>query len=486
MSVVTVLYGPAYNGKNIEAFGKCLKEIRRHKGDACVYLVRSDVRVRQLHDLTLKELSGCFHFPVSTFPDFIRQIYSKMPDSRRILGNLEQTLLLESILSERESLPGGQFYFKLFREHPGIVTKIKEFIAGIRRPGLTSLQQIAEKLSGDRNSLRPVHQELITILTRYNERLNAAHVIDDTGIFLEMAEKASSGRLDIRQFIPSPELLVLEGYYELTLPEQQIFTVLCEQFEQTIVTLDLPFNPYNLPDEKDLPKPFHIFQDFVHYIQQSGFSLREFSYSPLEASALSFSKGEQETHKGRFFVQRLLCTPKQRLLCTPDLPVSNETCVVHRRKFWKWGWRFLLALGIVQQLLGVTVNYHTYYWRIQSTLPLADEALGLSESGKMLASTPDLPHILGHLWLVKHAVIDLFEPGGLPLTGVNLLSETTRYNAWIPYYGIDLWWCHTKLLSVIGFIVPGIAVIGLVSVMGFALYKIATFSDRPKVPWEEI
>ncbi len=287
MPIVTVIYGPAYDGKNGETFAQCLEKIRRHRGGSCVYLVRSDVRVRQLRDLTFKECSGCFHFPVSTFPDFVSQLYSKMPGSKRILGAIEQTLLLESILAEREQRLGKQFYFRYFREHPGIVTKIKEFLTGIRRSGLTSAPQLAEKLAECQDVPRYVHKELLSVFARYTERLNEAHVIDDTGIFLEMAQKAVSDQLDIRRSIPSPELFVLEGYYELTQPEQQIFTALCEQFERTIMTLDLPRNPYNLPDKKALPKAFHIFQDMVRYIQRSGFSVREFpsSHSPSSQGA---------------------------------------------------------------------------------------------------------------------------------------------------------------------------------------------------------
>ncbi len=139
------------------------------------------------------------------------------------------------------------------------------------------------------------------------------------------------------------------------------------------------------------------------------------------------------------------------------------------RVWWVW---FLGILGIVQQVLGVVVNYHTYYWRIHYTLPLAGETLRSSETGQILSSTPVLPHILGHLWLIKHAVLDLFEPGGFPLMGVDLIADATRYNAWVPYYGIDLWWRHPKLLAMTGVIGSGMVVLILISMMGVSLYRI--------------
>jgi len=132
----------------------------------------------------------------------------------------------------------------------------------------------------------------------------------------------------------------------------------------------------------------------------------------------------------------------------------------------------LLILGILQQLLGVVVNYHTYYWRIQYTMPLANETIHSSPPGKILLSTPNLPHIRGHFWLVKHAVRDIFQPGGLPLSGVKLMSDSTQHNAWIPYYGIDLWWCNPNVVRMAGWIFSGMIVVVLIGVMSLALYRL--------------
>ncbi len=143
-----------------------------------------------------------------------------------------------------------------------------------------------------------------------------------------------------------------------------------------------------------------------------------------------------------------------------------------RKKPQKWGIRILLVLGILQQILGVVVNYHTYYWRIQYTLPVVDDIIRFSEIGERLLSTPYLPHILGHIWLVKHAVLDAFTPGGLPLSGVELLSDPFRHNAWVPYYGIDLWWCHRKFVAMAGWVGPILIVGILISVMSFSLDQV--------------
>jgi hypothetical protein len=158
------------------------------------------------------------------------------------------------------------------------------------------------------------------------------------------------------------------------------------------------------------------------------------------------------------------------VLKTPG--TSESAWYLWRGKIRQWGIGTLLICGIVQQLVGVIVNYHTYYWRIQYTMPVADEAIRSSAIGKFLLATPNLPPILGHLWLLKHGILDLFHPGGLPLAGIQLLSDTTQHNAWIPYYGIDLWWCNPNIIRIAGWIGTGIVVTGLAGMMGFSLFNL--------------
>lgn len=126
----------------------------------------------------------------------------------------------------------------------------------------------------------------------------------------------------------------------------------------------------------------------------------------------------------------------------------------------------LVIVGIGQQLIGVMVNYHTYYWRIQYTLPLADETVRLSPDGQQLAATPRLPHLLGNLWLIKEGLRDLFSAEGMPLSGVTLLTDAHQQNAWIPYYGLDFWWCHPQVIQLLGWRVWSVLMVGWVGVLG--------------------
>ena len=284
MPTVTVLYGTAYDGKNRELFTRCLEKIRRHEGDACLYLVRTDVRVRQLRDLALKHLPGWFHFPVHTFPDFIKILYQRSPHSQRTLSELEQKILLERLLIHREEQFGAQFYFRRFHEHPGIVGKLQDFLNGIRRVGIARPQDLKRLLTRIATQERGFFTDLIDLLARYCEELAQNALIDESGIFLEMARRAGADQLDLHPLIRSPELLVLEGYYELTAPEQQILTALCAQFDQAFLTLDLPMNPYNMPEDSELPRAFHLMRKFASYLKQSGCSVREYA-APLERSS---------------------------------------------------------------------------------------------------------------------------------------------------------------------------------------------------------
>lgn len=145
-----------------------------------------------------------------------------------------------------------------------------------------------------------------------------------------------------------------------------------------------------------------------------------------------------------------------------------------RFRFWKPVMAALLLLGIGQQLVGVLVNYHTYYWRIQYTLPAADAAIQNSPAGRILLSTPQVPHLVGHLWLLGRGIQDFVTPGGLPIGGVMLLSDGTQHNAWVPFYGLDVWWLHpalTRMLHWPGVLALASALLALIGLSAAVVVK---------------
>jgi len=434
MSITTVLYGAAYDGKNEQTFRKCLEKIRRNEGNSCLYLVRSDVRVRQLRDLILREFSGCFYFPVSTFPDFIKTIYRKFTGTKRVIGSLEQKLLIEDILRQRKQECGTQFYFTRFRDHPGILTKVKEFITGVRRTGIASPQELAEKLKHCSGRRQQIHKELVNLFEQYVGRLRAADAIDDTGIFLDVAQQAVSGQLDIHAYITSPELLILEGYYELTLPEQQILSSLCSQFERNILTLDTPLNPYNFPAEAETPKPFRIFRDIGGYIQASGFSLRESSVSHRDTEAqrrehlsTPLKEGKTET----FSEIMGICNLSERRLSVKSYRDRKEEVTEIAREI-----RTLCREGKITALrdVGVTFPVIEQYERlVREIFPLFGIPFTMFQ-GYLLASSPVVVTIFRLLQVVldgysREAMGKLFSS---PLVQFEMTEEDRQNKFYTP------------------------------------------------------
>lgn len=277
MAIVTALYGAAYDGKNEEAFQRCLSYLRSGKGESCLYLARGDARTQQLRQRALREVEGGFHLPISTLSALLRQWHQKLPGRERLLGGLEQKLLLEDVLRCHASEFGEALYLRNMREHPGLVAKLLEFIVDIRRIGLRDADQLAERFQQCRGRQRKVYQELAALLRLYNRELADTHVTDQPGIFLIAADRAAAGTFDIRNVVPSPELLVVEGYYELPAPDQQVLLALFAQFEQTLFTLDMPYNPYNWPKEERSAKTFRLLREVCDFLQRSGCSVRPYA-----------------------------------------------------------------------------------------------------------------------------------------------------------------------------------------------------------------
>ena len=105
---------------------------------------------------------------------------------------------------------------------------------------------------------------------------------------------------------------------------------------------------------------------------------------------------------------------------------------------------FILFVSVVVQFIGVAVNYRLYCWKIELAMP---EALKSTEIGKELLNYPDTAPLLGNIWLIKKGIIHIFKPGIIPKTGINFHHNYERENAWLPYYGLDIWWLNPHLIN---------------------------------------
>ena len=108
---------------------------------------------------------------------------------------------------------------------------------------------------------------------------------------------------------------------------------------------------------------------------------------------------------------------------------------------------FILFVSVVVQFIGVAVTYRLYCWKIELAMP---EALKSTEIGKELLNYPDTAPLLGNIWLIKKGIIHIFKPGIIPKTGINFHDNYERQNAWLPYYGLDIWWLNPHLIEFIG------------------------------------
>ena len=285
MPVTSVMYGAARDGKHADAFRRCLNLIRANQGQSCLYVVCSDARVQQLRQRALREMGGCFHFPVATFPAFANALYRTHAGRKRLLGGLEQAIFLEDLLRRHADQFGAILHAAPLREYPGMMAKLLEFLLDVRRVGLHSPDALTERFQQCHGRQRGAYHALVALLRLYNDALDDARVTDQPGVFLELAERAAAGTLDVRVMTPTPELFVLEGADELPEPDQQIVAALCAQFEQTLLTLDMPFSPYHFPETDRAFRQFHLLRGICGFIRRLGCSALPFAPAALPVSA---------------------------------------------------------------------------------------------------------------------------------------------------------------------------------------------------------
>ena len=121
--------------------------------------------------------------------------------------------------------------------------------------------------------------------------------------------------------------------------------------------------------------------------------------------------------------------------------------VWEKRKEKRWFrniFYIIFFVSVMVQLIGVTVNYRLYRWRIELAMP---EELKHIDIGKELLNYPDTTPLFGNIWLVKEGIIHGFKPGIIPKSGIDFHNNYEIENAWLPYYGLDIWWLNPHLIK---------------------------------------
>jgi ATP-dependent helicase/nuclease subunit B len=199
--------------------------VRRKKGTSFIAVVPTKRRVRDLQRALLDCAPGGVSPPfyLFTLSLLARQLYGAACASKRpVQGPIQAVIVEEAINSQVKNL---KYFFPRGNDRlpRGTFQKIIEVLNNMKEKGLYHehfQQELALAENDEQNKL----QDISLIYTAYEQRLREYGYIDAGGIYKELNEHLTIETAEriFRKIFPDVEILYIEGFSELAIPEQQM------------------------------------------------------------------------------------------------------------------------------------------------------------------------------------------------------------------------------------------------------------------------
>jgi ATP-dependent helicase/DNAse subunit B len=293
---IQALLGPARSGKTSRLFKRYAEKLatdmaRRRPGRA-TWIAPNRYAVENVKSSLLSRLSdGCFSPQVLTFEEFSELVLAASPTPVRHISVLQKRLVLRQIV-RRMASAGELPYLQSVAATPGLIDAIAAQISELKRleiwpeefhasasarrgspksarRGSPDPAEIPDRRSPKGRDLwadgkpsvsvrgsvgRPAteqkDQELARIYAEYQEVLTRSHLYDAEGRFWSARTLLAEG---CRDSIKRLELVVVDGFTDLTRPQHEMLQSLAEEVDEIVVSVPVDFEePGGCPVRRDL------------------------------------------------------------------------------------------------------------------------------------------------------------------------------------------------------------------------------------------
>jgi len=202
-----------------------------------VWCVRAQPRRRELQE----ELGrGALGATIATLPEWIAWLHDRMPGRRPIIAPTPQHLLIERLLL-RLGGSDPEHPFRDVQKRPGLVPRVRQAIAHVKQRGVatpTQLSKLLSEMTVPTGGLVPMLRgPLEAAFAAYRDGLAALGLIDPEDAYAAVAEALDAGTL--RDELP--ELLILEGQYQLNDVQKRVLRALAERVARIDIVVEGAF-----------------------------------------------------------------------------------------------------------------------------------------------------------------------------------------------------------------------------------------------------
>jgi ATP-dependent helicase/DNAse subunit B len=201
---VKKLYYEAFaSNRRIELVKECAKYI--NKGLKAFYILPSREAMFDTRRLFTEELGGNFGCNVFGFDDFERLILGKSLNEAKIIGNLEERMLLKHVLKE---LPEDTSFYKV-KDKPGFLELLIHTIRQLKRLYVFPDEFLARTAELKGNLLRKC-RSFLYIYSGYERIKSEKGLMDIDDISFKAVEACSSTRI-----FENTGIIVIDGFINI-------------------------------------------------------------------------------------------------------------------------------------------------------------------------------------------------------------------------------------------------------------------------------
>jgi len=231
---IKFFYGPASSAGG-ELMAECLRRLTGPR-QSFIYVVPTARRARCLEKQFLRARpQGFFRPHLLTFHSLMEFIHRRMGGTGVPVSASVKAMLIEEIVSSEE-LELTYFRRSEGRPFPGLVTKLGGFISDLKQ-NLINPDALAKRAAAIENQPRPKTRELVRIYREYQNMLARRELIDTDGMFWLVLEEMRD-RAKLRAALGGIELLIFDGFFDVTKAEGEVLKGLLQSVEQVWLRLD--------------------------------------------------------------------------------------------------------------------------------------------------------------------------------------------------------------------------------------------------------
>jgi hypothetical protein len=230
-----------------------IQRVEKLGAGRALWLARSQPRRRELELAWLESRGAGSRGLYATLSEWVSERYDRLPGRKPTIGDAEQARLMQRLLIE-EAGADSDHPFRQADRRFGLVQRFRQLVANLKQEGARSSRDakkfILKMMAAGEGLAAYLSEPVTNVFDAYQRELHRLGLVDDEDKFFDVEDALAGKHAQGNAWLgPAPEVLVLEGWYQLSGVFQRILRELVQKCGETVVLMDGAF-PEDLAAKK--------------------------------------------------------------------------------------------------------------------------------------------------------------------------------------------------------------------------------------------